>query len=67
MTGVVEGVALSKSLFTMSTPPEGITQDIEKVTDTDHRDGGPLPMKFFSTWEVRKVQPNCVSRYILKQ
>lgn len=34
----------------------------ERVEGTDARDGGPLPMKFFSTWEVRKVPPNCVSR-----
>ena len=38
--------------------------EIESVIETDSRprDGGPLPMKFFSTWEVRKVPPNCVSR-----
>lgn len=31
-------------------------------TETESRDGRPLPMKFFSTWEVRKVPVNCVSR-----
>lgn len=30
--------------------------------NVDSRDGGPLPMQFFSTWEVRKVPPNCMSR-----
>ena len=32
------------------------------ATETESRDGRPLPMKFFSTWEVRKVPVNCVSR-----
>ena len=30
--------------------------------EVDSRNGGPLPMQFFSTWEVRKVPVNCMSR-----
>ena len=30
--------------------------------EMDATDGGPLPMQFFSTWEVRKVPANCMSR-----
>ncbi len=30
--------------------------------ELESRDGGPLPMQFFSTWEVRKVPVNCMSR-----
>lgn len=36
--------------------------DSDEMEAVDTRDGGPLPMKFFSTWEVRKVPANCVSR-----
>ena len=41
--------------------------DTEEMEEMDTRDSGPLPMKFFSTWEVRKVPPNCVSRSVLNK
>ena len=36
--------------------------DAGNRTELESRDGGPLPMQFFSTWEVRKVPANCMSR-----
>lgn len=39
-----------------------VPEELVMTDVTDSRDGGPLPMKFFSTWEVRKVPPDCVSR-----
>ena len=34
----------------------------ETRREMESTDGGPLPMQFFSTWEVRKVPANCMSR-----